>query len=324
MRGGHLATAARDDRARASGGPGYQAYRAEVVRLVRLSPHFVRITFAGPELEGFGHAGYDQRIKVALPRPGHTVADLPSGPGCYRVWRTLPESRRPTVRTYTVRAYRAHARELDIDFVLHGSHGAAGGPMSRWATSARVGDEVALLGPDRPGQGRLWGVEWAPPPGISRVIVAGDETALPAIGAIATALPPGMRAVVCAEVPDHTDIPTWEVPEAVDLRWLARNRDGHGSDRGASLVAAVRDALRTVHHPVSRQVEPVEPASRDGMMLWEVPEQATAASGHPYLWMAGEATVMRVLRRIARVEFGLPRTALACMGYWRHGTAEAA
>ena len=48
--------------------PGYRFFRTRVLRSVRLSPSFVRLTLGGPEVAGFGAAGDDQRIKFVLPR----------------------------------------------------------------------------------------------------------------------------------------------------------------------------------------------------------------------------------------------------------------
>lgn len=136
---------------------------ARVVATRRLGAHFVRITFGGSELTGFGAAGNDQRIKLLLPAPGRDLSDVPEGPDWHARWRKLPDAVRPVMRTYTVRAFRPADAELDVDVVVHGLDGGPSGPVSSWAASARVGDELALVGPDRPGTGSAWGVEWAPP-----------------------------------------------------------------------------------------------------------------------------------------------------------------
>jgi len=124
--------------------PAWRPFEVRVSRLERLSPSFLRVTFAGPDLDRFADNGYDQRIKLVLPLPECGVAYLPTGPDWYARWRGLSDVRRNPIRTYTVRAVRRHLAEVDVDVVLHGD----AGPASRWANRVRPGDEVALLGPD--------------------------------------------------------------------------------------------------------------------------------------------------------------------------------
>ena len=60
----------------------------------------------------------------------------------------------------------------------------------------------------------------------------------------------------------------------------------------------------------------------DEDILWEVP---TPAAPVPlYAWLAGEAGVIRTLRRHLVAERGLDRRAVAFMGYWRLGRADPA
>ena len=44
-------------------------------------------------------------------------------------------------------------------------------------------------------------------------------------------------------------------------------------------------------------------------------------SSGPYAWLAGEAGVVKGLRRHLVQEAGLDRTSVAFMGYWRQGRA---
>lgn len=307
--------------------PTYRAYPVTVERTRRLGPHFVRLTFAGPELASFGYAGHDQRVKILLPRPGRTLADLPTGSDWHARWRELPDDVRPTMRTYTVRAFRPAQRELDVDVVLHGLDGEGAGPVSRWASIVGAGDKIAVVGPDRPGNGRLWGVEWRPPPRARAALIAGDETAVPAIAAILESLGEDIRVLACAEIPVSADIPdNLHVPANAEMRWLPRRGPDDPADvvgRGTMLEAAVTDAMTAfAGRPASPTPVADLPDDLEGRLLWDVPEIAPATGGEVYVWMAGEAGVMRRLRRAARFEFGLPRSSVACMGYWRRGTAE--
>ena len=178
--------------------PVYRPFAVQVARLQRLSPSFLRVTFTGADLDECAPNGWDQRIKVLLPIDGRGHGDCPTGADWYGEWRALPEERRNPIRTYTVRASRPDLREMDVDFVLHG----ATGPASAWAERAAVGDEVALSRPNARFPGPTGGFEWHPPADASCLLVAGDETAVPAICAIVESLPAGQPARVLLEVPD--------------------------------------------------------------------------------------------------------------------------
>ncbi len=78
---------------------------AEVVLAQRLSPSFVRVHLAAPELAEFGTVGpsYDQRIKLVFPHEGGRLPVLGEGQDWYAEWLALPEAERGHMRTYTVR-----------------------------------------------------------------------------------------------------------------------------------------------------------------------------------------------------------------------------
>jgi NADPH-dependent ferric siderophore reductase len=295
--------------------PEYRFFSATVLRVQRLSPSFLRLTFAGPDLTGFGVGGADQRIKLVLSRDGEPVRDLlPDGPGWYQEYCALPDERRPYLRTYTVRAARPQFGEIDVDLVLHGVDDGHPGPAASWAAAAVVGDPIVVLGPDRSGSGRAWGVEWAPPAG-GTLFLAGDETAVPAISAIVEALPAGRRTVAVLEVPEAGDVLSLAVPPGIEVRWLVR---GHRA-RGEALGPAVHAALCELG--VAAPAAGVDPEDVDleGGILWEVPE---AGADGCYAWLAGEAGMVKKLRRRLVRDLGVPRTSVAFMGYWRMGASE--
>ncbi len=59
----------------------------------------------------------------------------------------------------------------------------------------------------------------------------------------------------------------------------------------------------------------------DESTLWEVPESDDLAGGI-YAWIAGEAGVVKRLRRLVVSAFGVPRSCVAFMGYWREGRSD--
>lgn len=289
--------------------PAYRPFAAEVVGVRRLGPSFQRVTFSGPAFEDLASNGWDQRIKVLLPLPDRGLQDCPVGDDWYAEWRALPEARRNPMRTYTVRAARPHLREIDVDFVLHG----ATGPASAWAEGATAGDEVVLIGPNRRFPGSTGGVEWRPPPAATRLLLAGDETAVPAICSIVESLPPGRPARVLLEVPDADDVLALRVPEHVEVTWLPRRPSV--APRGSLLTAAVRAAAGGATE-VLRSAPTPEP-DEDADLPWNVPSDG---SGALYAWLAGEAGVVTGLRR-ELIGLGVDRRSVAFMGYWRAGRA---
>ena len=298
--------------------PAYRTFGVRVSRVQRLAPSFVRITFTGPELDDFSSNGFDQRIKVLLPLPGRGILDRPAGVDWRATWRALPPERRMPIRTYTVRAARPERREVDVDFVLHG----ATGPASAWAQQATVDDEVVLVGPDARFPGDTGGFEWHPPADASCLLVAGDETAVPAICAIVETLPEGRRARVLLEVPTAADVLNLAAPSGVSVTWLPRRPAGcaPAAPRGRLLTRAVLAAveeLGTAPAPCPRGE--LDDVDVDRGILWEIPETGIQRSSGMYAWLAGEAGVVKTLRRHLVQNAGIDRRSVAFMGYWREG-----
>lgn len=304
--------------------PAYRSFRAAVARAERLSPHFVRVTFAGEELADFGTAGLDQRVKLVFPIEGRGFADFPEGEDWYRAWRELPAERRNVFRTYTVRAVRPHLREIDVDFALHGDLG----PASAWAARAAAGDELIIIGPDERSPDRAVGIDFRP--GIvDTVLLAGDETAAPAICAILEQLPADASGAALIEVPSAEDVLPVAAPAAVEVRWLARS--AADAVHGERLVPAVRDWVARATTPsdaapatdasAAAALAAAERADGDDVPLWDVPE-GRSLDGACYAWLAGEASVITALRRFLVRDAGLDRRQVAFMGYWRRGRAE--
>ncbi|AVT30669.1 NADPH-dependent ferric siderophore reductase [Plantactinospora sp. BC1] len=295
----------------------WRLFPAEVVRLHRLSPSFLRVTFTGDDFDTFADPGYDQRIKLVFPVPEHGFRHLPQGTDWYQRWRALPTELRNPFRTYTTRAVRREAREVDVDIVLHPDGGPYGahGPAARWAFDAAPGDRIVIMGPDHGYLGDHGGREFQPALASRTLLLVGDETAVPAIAAIVERLPAHSRGEVLLEVPEPADVLDLPAPPLVTVSWLPRSGAAHGS----LLVPAVRAAAERLL-PTDR------PAPRDASdeavddELWEVP--VGLSDGGHYAWLAGESGVIRTLRRYLVSERGLDRESVAFMGYWRLGKAD--
>ncbi|MFJ8248718.1 siderophore-interacting protein [Streptomyces sp. NPDC094466] len=251
-----------------------------VTDVERITPRTARISFTADELPGLLEDRPDQQLKLCLPRPWQAVprlpeqdADDPYGMRWYEAFLAIPEAERPWMRSFTVRAYDRERNAMAVDFVLHGD----GGPASRWGAAARVGDVLGMVGPSS--------LYARPLPAARRMLLAGDEAALPAIATVLEALPAGTGAVVFAEVADAAE--ERELPAAAggsEVRWVHR-------DRGGSLEAAVREA---------------------GPVL----------DGVDAAWVAGESSAVRALRRHLVEERHLPKPAVEFSGYWRRALTQ--
>jgi NADPH-dependent ferric siderophore reductase len=237
-----------------------------VRRAEPLSPHLVRVTLTGPELDGLTVDQPAASVRLLLPSPGAHEVVLPRWNGNEFL---LPDGRRPALRTFTPYRVDAEARELDVAVVLHGD-----GVASEWARTTEPGSPAAVSGP-----GRGYVVD----PNAAGFVLAGDETAIPAITQLLGALPGGVPTHAHVEVahPDarvHLSMPPDATVEWHDMR--------PGALPGDRFVAAVRDA-----------------------------ELAAGTR----VWVAGEAAAVQRVRRHLFENQSLPRGHTSIRGYWKHG-----
>ncbi|MET9964875.1 siderophore-interacting protein [Streptomyces sp. NPDC006356] len=258
--------------------------RVRTVR--RLSPGFVRITLTGSRLDVFAPYGLDQRVKLLVPRDGYAETfdeDVLHEPEWRARWRALPAAERPPMRSYTTCGVRPELLEVDLDFHVH----ARPGPASSWAVSAREGERVLLSGPDVRRLDRSRGIQWNPGP-ATHVLLAGDETAFPAIRNIVSALAPPVRAQVILEVGDTADVAVvGEGLEGHDMTVCQRGMDGSTG----VLVRAV-DAWARTHGA-----------------------DAAARGEGFYAWLATESTRVARLRDRLR-DAGVSPDRVHAQGYW--------
>jgi NADPH-dependent ferric siderophore reductase len=179
----------------------------QVSRVERLTPHLVRLTLAGDDLEGFASLGFDDHVKVFFPDPLTGLVAVPTVGTDGPVW---PEGARPVMRDYTPHHFDPVARTLQLDFALH----QPGGPATEWAAQAQVGQTLGVGGP----RGSL-----VIPTGFDWHLLIGDDTALPAIARRLAELPTGARAEVLLEVEgpeDHVALPS---SAALAVQWVHRS-----------------------------------------------------------------------------------------------------
>jgi len=123
-----------------------------------------------------------------------------------------------------------NARELTIDFVVHGDERVAG----PWAAQAQPGDVLHLTGP---------GGAYSPGADADWHLLIGDEAALPAIDSALEAIPAGVRARAFIEVDGPAEEQPIESTGDVEITWLHRN----GADAGSTDLLA--DAVRAMEWP---------------------------------------------------------------------------
>jgi NADPH-dependent ferric siderophore reductase len=291
----------------------------EVVAVHRLSTSFVRVELGGPALADLADPPYfDQRIKLIFPTDDGRLPSFADARAetWWDAWLALPEDQRGHLRTYSVRAVHGTGSDtrLVVDLVLHLADEASG-PAARWASTAVVGDRVVLVAPRRGFP--FGGIEFAPGE-ADRLLLVGDETAVPAISSILGDLPVDAVGKAYLEVPTPDDVLDLRAPAGVRVVWLPR----HDAPHGDRLCRAVH-ALFGLDDGDDRDLA-VDPD------LWETPTYSSSGEsvdptegtgGGLYAWVAGEAgTVTRLRRHLVR-DAGLDRRQVAFMGYWRIGVA---
>ncbi|HMR48075.1 MAG TPA: siderophore-interacting protein [Arachnia sp.] len=159
------------------------------------------------------------------------------------------------------------------------------GVAGAWARDAKPGDVLVVMGPR---------ANWLLPENYSHYLAAGDATALPAISRLIEEAPQGAHVTAVIEIADATEEQnlTPAAGATLDLRWVHRDTapatPGHGS--------ALETALRLV----------------------DLPDDLDDL----FVFAAGEAGMMKPIRRWLRREVGMPKRQLAVDGYWKRGTAD--
>jgi NADPH-dependent ferric siderophore reductase len=244
-------------------------FRDVAVREVeRLGPHMARVTLTGDELTSMAVPGPAASVRLLLPSPGSSGLVRPTWNGNEFL---LPDGSRPTIRTFTPRRFDPHIKELDLDIVLHD-----GGAASAWVAGTRPREHAAISGP-----GRGYTVERDAP----SFLLAGDESAIPAIGQLLETLPTNVPVQVHVEVarPDAR-LPVPRHPRA-KVEW-------YDLPSGAPPGDALLEAMRSVDLAPDERV-----------------------------WVAGEAAAVQRIRRHFFDERGVPRARTAIRGYWKFGRA---
>lgn len=252
------------DGARMTRPPNYRVLR--VIEMLDLTPRMRRIRFASDDLSLF--AGLDNiHVRLVFSPDGHGLAEPRISPDGLERWPDGPD--KPEFRRYTIREIDVTAGVLDIDFVLHAEEA---GPGSRFAETARTGDRIGMIGP---GGGSL-------PMDRDWYLIAGDETALPAIARFLELLPAAARGHVIIEIANEAERQPLAYRRNMKVEWVLRT-DG--------LVSALQR-----HAP---------------------PKDAQS----PFIWVGCEDGTFRELRRYVRNDLALKKGYHSIVAYWREGHA---
>jgi NADPH-dependent ferric siderophore reductase len=250
-------------------GPRRPPQLVEVVSVAYMTPRLVSVQVTGGDLARFAEAAPTSHLKVFLPAPGQ---DAPTLPVMTPEGRSWPEgATRPTIRTYTPRYFDQSSGTLEVQFVLHGE-----GPASEWAQRARVGDKLAVGGPGGRFSADLAAAHWW---------IAGDESALPAVGTLLEALPASATADVHLEVAGPADEIALESEAHITIAWHHRREP---QAWGVELHDAARRGIRP----------------------------------DAQVWVACEALAVREIRKTMLGRQVVPASALVTRGYWRRGVVD--
>jgi NADPH-dependent ferric siderophore reductase len=237
------------------------------VAVRQVTPSVRRVTLSG---DPGAVAALQPTVNLLVPRVGDLDPDWPAVARDGRiVWPV--GSHGVSLRSYTARRQDPVTGEVDVDFVLHGD-----GPAAAWAAAA--------------GPGALLGIAGSGPLGFTpapKVLLAADETALPAVARILAVVPPGTGGTALLEVAGAAEEQDLTAPAGLDLRWLHRGVTPPGE---STLLV---DAVAAMDRP----------------------------DGPVFAWVGAESAAVRAVRSDLRGRWGLGRAEHHAIGYWRRGRA---
>jgi NADPH-dependent ferric siderophore reductase len=225
------------------------------------TPTYVRVRLTGEDLIGFDSPGSDDHMRLFF--ADADVTDLDAV-------RAAPS------REYTPLAWDAAKGWLDVEFAVHGDEGIA----APWAATAPVGAPVAVGGPRGSmvidGRPDAW-------------LLAGDETAVPAIRRFAAFMDDGAVGRILVETPDAAHELTVVAPAGVTVTHLHR-----GDAFPGTALAAALGSIGAADRP----------------------------SGSVFGFVAAEQAIVKPARALLVDRWGLSTDEFVAKGYWKSGEAE--
>ena len=229
-----------------------------------LTPSYVRVRLQGPELTGFQSLGADDHLRLFFPEGApHTVEELRAAPS----------------REYTPLAWGEDW--LEIEFAIHGdpADGTAG-VAAAWAATAPVGAVAGVGGPRGSkvltGRPDAW-------------LLAGDETAVPAMRRFAQAMDADAVGSIHVEVTDAAHELSIDAPAGVRVEQVHR-----GSGPAGAALADRLDALTAEDRP----------------------------TGSVFGFVAAEQSIVKPGRSLLLDRWRLAPEQIIVKGYWKRGEME--
>lgn len=226
-----------------------------------LTPSYVRVRLEGADLRGFDSPGADDHIRIFFPdAPPASVEELRAAPS----------------REYTPLAWDGDEGWLDLEFAVHGAEGVA----APWAATAELGAVAGVGGP----RGSM--IVTGRPDGW---LLAGDETAVPAMRRFAHLMDADAVGRVLVEVVDAAHELPIETPAGVTVEQVHR-----GASAPGSALAARLDALGPDDRP----------------------------AGAVFGFVAAEQSIVKPGRALLLDRWGLEADRVVVKGYWKRDETE--
>jgi NADPH-dependent ferric siderophore reductase len=241
-----------------------------VENITDITPLMRRFRLKG-DMEGFASPGHADHIKAFFFPAGVMPLLPPIGPN----GAEFPPGTRPEMRDYTPRYWNVAEGWIELDFVLHGD-----GPASTWAANATLGSTLVIGGP----RGSL-----VTPMAFDFYLLAGDETALPAIGRRIEELPAAAKVIAVIEVDNASEEQRFETRAVLNLIYV------HRKGAAAGTTSLVLEAIKAADLP----------------------------DGVGYGYIAGEVTMAKAIRAHLTEARGFANEYVKAAGYWRLGVADA-
>jgi len=239
-----------------------------VLNTEKITPRVQRIHFYCEDIEQYNHS---EKLHIRLILPPEKVAA--------KDWLNTPANTKLKkltdnycIKRYTIRQIDTQQQRITIDFVLHTASIFC--PGADWAAHASEGFTIGMIGP---GVSDIKTADW--------YVLAGDETALPAIGRTLESLDHNATGEIFIEVHNKDEKQNLLHPDTLNIHWLYRN----GID------------------------------AKNSLLLYNAIEQLKLKpeACNPFIWVAGEVGVCNKIRTMAKRKFTLDKKRVQIAGHWQ-------
>lgn len=173
----------------------------------RVADSYIRVTITGEGLADYIDPRAGDAFKLFLPsQPGGEVPEPSYDERGRLCWPVSSSGDRPRARCFTVQGSDAASRSLTFDALLHPD-----GATAQWLAEAREGDRLGFTGIR---------TEFVDVPESTSHLLIGDASALPAVAAVARAIPPDKQTSIIA-LADESSRTLPDLGSDACLRWTS-------------------------------------------------------------------------------------------------------